>query len=200
MNTRTHQTARRREAAGRRGERQGAGRSRPGVDEPGVTRKVGRDKGSAMLIDTTRFGPQEVDETRIITFPKGILGFPKYKRYVLLDAGEESYFWWLQSIEAPDLAFVVTDPSLFVPTYRVPLRADQMTELGLTSIDEAQVFVIVNKRDQLLTGNLQGPLVVHVQHRVAEQLVLSDRRFTTRVPLIELNQAQQHTEAIAKSA
>jgi flagellar assembly factor FliW len=139
-----------------------------------------------MEIETSRFGPLDVDETRIITFPKGLLGFPKYTQYVLIEAGENSYFWWLQSIEMPDLAFVVTDPSVFVPTYRVPIRTEHMDELGMESIDEAQVFVIVNKRDQLLTGNLQGPLVVHVNKRIGEQLVLSDRRFTTRVPLIEL--------------
>ncbi len=61
-----------------------------------------------------------------------------------------------------------------------------MRELGLESLDDAQVFVIVNKRDSVLTGNLQGPLVIHVNNRTGEQLVLSDRRFTTRVPLMEL--------------
>lgn len=142
-----------------------------------------------MWIETSRFGQIEVDETRVITFPKGLLGFPKYKQYVLIEAGQEdheSYFWWLQSIDLPDLAFVVTDPSLFVPTYRVPIREENMADLGMESIDEAQVFVIVNKRDGMLTGNLQGPLIVHVTKRVGEQLVLSDRRFTTRVPLVEL--------------
>ncbi len=142
-----------------------------------------------MLINTSRFGEVDVDQTRIITFPKGMLGFPKYKQYVLIEAGEESYFWWLQSIEMPDLAFVVTDPSLFVPTYKVPLKPEQMQEMGLESLQDAQVFVIVNKREQLLTGNLQGPLVIHCGKRVGVQLVLSDRRFTTRVPLIELGAA-----------
>jgi flagellar assembly factor FliW len=142
-----------------------------------------------MLIKTSRFGEVDVDQTRIISFPKGLLGFPKYKQYVLIEAGEESYFWWLQSIELPDLAFVVTDPSMFVPTYKVPLKPEQMREMGIGSLDEAQVFVIVNKRDQLLTGNLQGPLVIHCEKRVGEQLVLSDRRYTTRVPLIELGSA-----------
>lgn len=139
-----------------------------------------------MLIKTSRFGEVDVDQTRIISFPKGLLGFPKYKKFVLIEAGEDSYFWWLQSIELPDLAFVVTDPSLFVPTYKVPMKPEQMQEMGLESLQEAQVFVIVNKRDQVLTGNLQGPLVIHCGKRVGEQLVLSDRRFTTRVPLIEL--------------
>lgn len=149
-----------------------------------------------MLINTSRFGKVDVDETRIIRFDKGLLGFPKYRQYVLIEAGEDSYFWWLQSIELPDLAFVVTDPSMFVPTYKVPIRPEQMQAIGITGIEQAQVFVIVNKRENVLTGNLQGPLVVNVQDRVGEQLVLSDRRFTTRVPLVELGA----TAVQAKSA
>jgi len=47
--------------------------------------------------------------------------------------------------------------------------------------------VIVNKRGNVLTGNLQGPLVVHATTRIGEQLVLSDRRFHTRVQLLELS-------------
>jgi flagellar assembly factor FliW len=144
-----------------------------------------------MRINTSRFGQLDVDDSRIINFAKGLLGFPKYQNYVLIEAGQDSYFWWLQSVDLPDLAFVVTDPSLFVPTYKVPIREEQMHDMGLDSLQEAQVFVIVNKRGHTLTGNLQGPLVVHVARRTGEQLVLSDRRFTTRVPLVELGSAVQ---------
>jgi len=139
-----------------------------------------------MLINTSRFGQIEVDDQRVITFPKGLLGFPSFKQYVLIQPADDSYFYWMQSIQTPDLAFVITDPSLFVSSYRVPIKPDQMSDLGIESIDDAQVFVIGNKRGNTLTGNLQGPLVVNVHDRSAEQLVLSDRRFTTRVPLLEL--------------
>lgn len=145
-----------------------------------------------MKIQTTRFGEVDVEEARVIRFPKGLLGFSKYRDYVLIESGDstrpndDSYFWWLQSADLPELAFVVTDPTLFVSTYKVPIHAEQMQSLGLDSIEDAQVFVIVNKRDHALTGNLQGPLVVNVGSRCGEQLVLSDRRFTTRVPLMEL--------------
>jgi len=148
-----------------------------------------------MVVRTTRFGEVQVDENRIIRFSKGLLGFPSYKHYVLINPDDDGYFWWLQSIDMPDLAFVVTDPSLFVSSYKVPLREDQMTELGLQSLEDAQVFVIVNKRGTMLTGNLQGPLIIHVARRTGEQFVLSERRFTTRVPLIELPQP-----AVAMSA
>jgi len=143
-------------------------------------------KDPTMKIDSSRFGEIEVEDARLITFPKGLLGFPKYTRYVLIEAGQDSYFWWLQSVEVPDLAFVVTDPSLFVPTYKVPIRPEQMDAMGIETLDDAQVLVIVNKRGETLTGNLQGPLVVNVGQRVGEQMVLSDRRFTTRVPLVEV--------------
>ncbi len=148
-----------------------------------------------MLIPTTRFGPIEVDEQRVITFPKGILGFPKHQAFVLLQPSDDSHFFWLQSTEAADLAFIVTDPGLFVSSYRVPLKADQMLELGIESPADAQVFVIVNKHGDTLTGNLQGPLVVHGGNRLGAQLVLSDRRFTTRVPLVEVPRRAQAVSA-----
>lgn len=142
-----------------------------------------------MLINTSRFGRVEVNDDRIITFSKGILGFPRHKQYVLLEPSEDSHFYWLQATDRADLAFVVTDPSLFISSYRVPLKSDQMTELGIFAIHQAQVFVIVNKHGSMLTGNLQGPLVINVQRRIGEQLVLSDRRFTTRAPLVEVGES-----------
>ncbi len=140
-----------------------------------------------MLINTTRFGRMEIDDQRIMTFPKGILGFSREKQYVLMEASKDSCFFWLQAINRPDLAFVITDPSFFVSSYRVPLNSDQMRELGIEILDDAQVFVIVNKYDNTLTGNLQGPLVINTKDRLGEQLVLSDRRFTTRMNLVELS-------------
>ena len=142
-----------------------------------------------MNVETTRFGTVEVDESRIIEFPSGLLGFSDAKRFALLQPDDEGVFFWLQSVGSPELAFVVTDPSLWVKDYEVPIRREQMDELSMDHLKDAQVFVIVNKRDQLLTGNLQGPLVIHCDKRVGEQLVLSDRRFNTRVPLIELGTA-----------
>ena len=128
-----------------------------------------------MVIETSRFGTVEVDEDRLIDFPKGILGFPAQHKYALIQTGEQSSFYWLQSTDRPELAFVVCDPRLFVPNYRIPIRADELAELGLQDPSGAQVFVIVNKVEEMLTGNLQGPLVINCETRGARQLVLSER-------------------------
>ena len=146
-----------------------------------------------MKVQTTRFGPVEIDESRIITFPAGLLGFSSYRQYVLLQPNDEGIFYWLQSIEAPDLAFVVSDPALWVPDYRTTIRSEQMAELDLASAADAQTYVIINKYGESLTANLQGPLVVNVNNRVAMQMVLAEKRWTTRHEIV-------HMEATAASA
>lgn len=140
-----------------------------------------------MEVPTTRFGVIDVAEDRIITFEKGLLGFPGRTKFCLLEPGEDACFFWLQSMEQPELAFVVTDPSFFVRDYTVPIREDQATALGLEKLEDAQVFVIVNKVTDQLTGNLQGPLVIDTVRRVGEQFVLADRRWTTREPLVRVS-------------
>ncbi len=144
-----------------------------------------------MDVRTTRFGVIEIAEDRVITFDKGLLGFPDRKRFCLLEPGEDACFFWLQSIDDPDLAFVITDPTLFIEDYQVPIRPEQLESLGIAKIEDSQVFVIVNKVDQNLTGNLQGPLIINTLSRVGEQFVLADKRWTTRQTLITVA-AQKH--------
>ncbi len=148
-----------------------------------------------MEVQTSRFGRVEIAEDRVIAFPKGLLGFQQYERYCLLQPSEEACFFWLQSVDEPSLAFVVTDPGQFFPDYSVPVRQEQMDELHLKSLDESQVFVIVNKVGGTLTGNLQGPLIVNTRERVGEQFVLAERKWTTRHEILTLDKPARAASA-----
>lgn len=139
-----------------------------------------------MEVQTTRFGVIDIAEDRVITFPKGLLGFSQFTRYCLLEPGMDSAFFWLQSVDEPSLAFVITDPTFFVKDYNVAIRPDQMSELALERLEDAQVFVIVNKVNEVLTGNLQGPLVINTLSRTGEQMVLAEKKWTTRHPLVQV--------------
>jgi len=141
-----------------------------------------------MNVQTTRFGVVEVEDDKIISFVSGLLGFSSFRRFILLQPDQDAVFFWLQSVEAPELAFVVTDPSVWAADYEVPIRQDQMRELGIDAIDDAQVLVIVNKRNHTLTCNLQGPLVINTKVMKGQQIVLADRKWSTRHELIELRQ------------
>ncbi|MFW5653929.1 MAG: flagellar assembly protein FliW [Planctomycetota bacterium] len=145
-----------------------------------------------MNVSTSRFGNVEIEDDRIITFPSGLLGFADCRQFALLQPNPEGAFFWLQSIERPELAFVVTDPGLFVTNYDVPLRQEQTEAIELSSVEDAQVLVIANRYGEFITGNLQGPLVVNVKSRLAQQLVLADQRWTTRHKLVA---TEDHVES-----
>lgn len=143
-----------------------------------------------MQVKTTRFGVVDIADDKVITFPQGLLGFPDHKRYCLLEPGEDACFFWLQSVDEPALAFVLTDPALFFKDYEVPIRPEQAEALSIEKMDDAQVFVIVNKVGEVLTANLQGPLLINTLNLSGQQLVLADKRWSTRHTIMQVGADQ----------
>lgn len=150
-----------------------------------------------MQIETSRFGAIDIDETRIITIAGGLLGFPEAERFALIQTGEDNYFFWLQSIEQANLAFVVCDPTIFLGDYgvgQIPLREEAREELGLALDADVttatQVFAICNRVGDWLTGNLLGPIVVNVATCQAKQIVLTEKKWSTRQPLLKLSSGE----------
>lgn len=150
------------------------------------------DATDTMDVDTTRFGVLRVEAADLIELPRGLIGFESATRFVMLDIADEDgadaapTFWWLQSLDRPELAVVVTDPGLFLPDYRVDIHPAQMLALGLMRAEDAQPLVIVNRHGGCLTANLQGPIVVNPINRTGAQLILSQKNATTRAPLMPL--------------
>jgi flagellar assembly factor FliW len=149
-----------------------------------------------MMIQTSRFGTLEAEESRFIYFPVGILGFPKNHAYALIQTGPDSGFCWLQATDRAELAFVVTDPRLFMPDYSLHVKAEDLEAVGLTDMSSAQVLIIVNKVGDMLTGNMQGPLLIGIATRLGRQLVLSER-YATRHPLMTLSPGRMATSRTA---
>ena len=138
-----------------------------------------------MKCTSTRFGSFEVLCENILTFPSGILGFPEQQRYVMLDHDTEAPFKWLQSVEEPDLAFVVLDPCIFNPSYHIEVPADALVEIKAQEGEDLAVAVILtipSGDPGRITANLRGPLLISHKTKLGKQLVLSED-FPTRYPL-----------------
>jgi len=132
-------------------------------------------------VATKNFGDIMVREDQIITFSPGLLGFSELHRYVLIEHGQESPFLWLQSLDKPDLAFVVMDPVFVLPDYQVgPINGIQK-ELEVKSLQDLKVLVILTippGRPQDMTANLMGPLLINVVNRRGKQLVLESSPYS----------------------
>ena len=140
-------------------------------------------------IYTKRFGEIEIEEEKIIYFPHGILGFPDTKRYIVLNHFNKPDvpFKWLQSVDNPDLAFVITDPMLFYPDYAPVINKQDLKELGLTKPSECGIITIVtipHGDPEKMTANLQGPVILNLTTREAKQIVLTGEEYQVRSPLL----------------
>ncbi|MEW6542388.1 MAG: flagellar assembly protein FliW [Nitrospirota bacterium] len=138
-----------------------------------------------MKVRTSRFGEIEVREEMLLTFPSGLIGFPRATRYVILDHDREAPFKWLQSVDEGGLAFVIMVPTLFRPDYRAVLAPEDIAELGPVETENLSLFVILTippGDPRRITANLQGPVVVNQRSRLAKQVILRDE-YPTRYPL-----------------
>ncbi|MDR2518589.1 MAG: flagellar assembly protein FliW [Spirochaetaceae bacterium] len=128
-----------------------------------------------MQVATKAYGYIEVDERQKITFSQGLFGFETCKDYVLLDA-EQQPFYWLQSIDSKDAAFVLINPFQFRPDYEVDIDNEELAEIGVSNPEKVLIFAIVTIPSDggPMTANLQGPLVINRDTRCGRQVVLTN--------------------------
>ncbi len=146
-----------------------------------------------MDIQTLRFGKMDVQEDKVITFPRGILGFAKNKRYILFPHSENSPFFWLQSVDDGDLAFVVMNPQLVKADYRVDVDENVLKELDALQTESLEVVCIVTipKTDpRRMTINLLGPIIINAKNRCAVQIICDKQSYSHRHPVVSEQPAQ----------
>jgi len=154
-----------------------------------------------MNIASTRFGPLDVPADALLTFPSGLLGFPDWTRYVILDHDTDVPFKWLHCAEEASLAFVIIDPALFNEHYQVTISPEARGEVEGNEADElglAVILTIPSDDPSAVTANLRGPLLMNLRTRLCKQLVLSDD-YPTRYPIFpSLKHSEQPlTEAVS---
>ncbi|CAG1065601.1 Flagellar assembly factor FliW [uncultured bacterium] len=123
---------------------------------------------------TSRFGDISVAEDRIINFVQGVPGFERLRRFILIDHDTDGVFRWLQAVDDPAVAFLLTDPNQFKPGYVVPLRKADADGLGVTDPQSliTLVMVCVSQETKELSLNLKGPVVFNADNMKAIQCVL----------------------------
>jgi flagellar assembly factor FliW len=138
-----------------------------------------------MKVATKAYGLIDVDERQKIHFPHGILGFEKLNDYVLLDA-ERQPFYWLQSLDVEQVAFILVNPFLFRPDYELDIDDSELSEIGISDAEKTLIFCIVTipADGSPMTANLQGPLVINRDARKARQAILTDQRWKTKHDIV----------------
>ena len=131
-------------------------------------------------IMTAKFGEINIDPEKIITMSTPFLGFPESQRFILRPHGKESPFLWLQSLDNPELAFVMITPTLLIPAYRPEIPAQDLEELKIEDPQQLELMVILTipkGHIEEMTANLLGPVVINPSKRIAKQVLLDPNRY-----------------------
>jgi flagellar assembly factor FliW len=137
-----------------------------------------------MKVETTRFGTIDISEKEIVRFPEGLYGFEKETEFTLLpfNPNVESPMEWMQSLKSDHLAFVVTDPYLYLPDYKLKLSEEDKKRVELQEEDLflTRAIVTIPENYSEMTVNLIAPLVINKDKGVAKQFVLTNLDYDTR--------------------
>lgn len=145
-----------------------------------------------MEVRSSRFGMVHVPQNKIVTMERPILGFESLKSFCLIERDEYRPFVWMQSTDNPEVAFVLANPLIFFPDYRIEVHSKEIAELGVTDTSSVETWAIITIPDnpQEMSANLQGPIVLNVENRKAKQLVLVNSDYSVRHELFNMRRTE----------
>ncbi len=146
-----------------------------------------------MIINSLRFGPLEVPEDKVISMERPILGFESLHKFCLVEMEDLAPFHWLQSIDDEAVAFLVLNPIVFFPDYRIEINSKEIGELEVSDVRSVETYVVVTipEEPKEISANLQGPILINTENNRAKQLVLVNSRYAVRHSILE---AVEHIE------
>lgn len=136
-----------------------------------------------MKINTPHFGPLDVDDEKVIEFPRGLPGFEHCRRFSLHhEEGAQPIVFTLQSLDEPEFALSIADPARFGLHYELTLSEGDTSQLHLGASEDVAVAVVLNRASAAgaagrISANLMAPLVINTRERRGLQQVIARTGF-----------------------
>jgi flagellar assembly factor FliW len=139
---------------------------------------------------TKLFGKIDVKEDKILTFPKGILGFPDLKRFTLTFDSENSApsgLNFLVSLDEPAFMLPVVPALAVKPGYEPQISAEVENAVGPLNEDNALVMVTMTIPADItqMTVNLNAPIIINVDTNKAIQSMVENEGYDIRYPIYD---------------
>lgn len=151
-----------------------------------------------MKLTTRIFGEVEVDDSKIIIFPNGIIGFPDLQRFTLMYDEEQgsNTIKWLQSIDEPNFAMPVMDPLVVCPDYKPMVDKEEVSTIGELDESEMLVLVTVTVPHDLkqMTVNLKGPFIINTKDMKASQTIIDNDEYPVKFPIYDILQKNKESK------
>lgn len=123
-----------------------------------------------MRLQNKQFGEVEFNEENIIKFKNGLLGFEELNNFLLIKT-ENDLFFWLSSIDQPELVF---------PLIGLRLVDDQYPQV---EGNEAFGIVTLNSEPSEITVNLKAPVYIDQDSKEGYQSIIDKERYSVKYKL-----------------
>jgi flagellar assembly factor FliW len=136
----------------------------------------------------TRYGTYEVEREKIVSFPKGLVGFADLREYAILNLPHEGteQFKLLQSADEPGIGFYVVPVGL-ENSGLDPADVERAADQYQFALKDLAILLIVTARKAgnavEMTANLRAPVLVDTEHCLAYQHVMADEKYPLRQKL-----------------
>ena len=135
----------------------------------------------------SRFGEIEYDPDNTLLFPEGLIGFENLRDFIVMPNEKEGPLFWIQSVDDPQVAFILTDPSSFYFDYKVIPDGRERQKLGIDEAAECLIVSVVSvSADRNITLNLAAPILFAPETNRALQVILEGTKFSPQTPLPEV--------------
>lgn len=130
------------------------------------------------VFTSSSLGKLEYDNNNVVSFVKPILGFEHLRRFLVVCRPESEPLRWLQSLDDPDVSFVILEPQWVLPGYEIEISQHDIKTLdGSTDQADYQTYLIITiprGKPEDISANLKGPVVINKKNLRAIQMVLSN--------------------------
>ena len=138
-----------------------------------------------MLVKTKHFGEIELDESKIITFDEGLIGFEDKKRYTILfnnESKRKGTISWLQSLDEPMLALPVVSPVVAMADYNPIVEDEVLAPLGELNDENLVILLTLTVPSDLtkMTVNLKAPIIINADTRKGCQAIAENSDYVVR--------------------
>jgi flagellar assembly factor FliW len=143
----------------------------------------------------TRFGEIEYQAENLLHFPKGLIGFEQLHDFIVMPNEKEGPLFWIQSVEDPTIAFILTDPTHFFLDYRIAPDQRERQKLQLGEDDECFALAVVTvSPERQISLNLAAPILFAPEARCALQVILDGTHYQSRTALPTIEEVRQVNE------
>ncbi|NTV54658.1 MAG: flagellar assembly protein FliW [Syntrophaceae bacterium] len=139
-------------------------------------------KGPMTVDPYSRLVALPVQSENIFHFPEGLPAFESVKEFVFLCKPDTRPFFFMQSLNPADLAFVCIDPFLICSGYEPRISDADVKCLHLESMEDALLISIVTVTKDMrdITTNLQGPIVINIRASLGKQIICDGQNYPVR--------------------